>query len=302
MASINSMMIRLGFVLLLATCAPQIRAQDTLPAFNVVLRSGNKVLVSWTNAYGKKIRQLSIQRSADSQRLFKTIMTIPDPTVLQNGYLDSRSPDTSQFYRLYILLDSGRYVFSKSQKAKTSVPARAVEKKEYVVIKNDKNPEVSPLPEKKDPPKITEVPVVVKPIHYYTVKRADTIKGRIPDAELRKFRDSISYRTKDTLLVSHPDTLYIRPFVPRDVFRPSPYIFTDRRGLLNIQLPQAGRKKYRVSFFEADKSPLFEIREVAEKVLIMEKSNFMHAGWYLFELYEDGVLLEKNRFYISKDF
>ena len=66
-----------------------VTGQDTLPDFSAVIRRGNKVLISWSNPYGGRIRQLSIQRSGDSLRAFKTIMTIPDPTVLQNGFLDA---------------------------------------------------------------------------------------------------------------------------------------------------------------------------------------------------------------------
>lgn len=285
-------------ILLTAFALPSL-SQDTLPRFNAELRGTNRVLVSWTNPYGRKIRQLSIQRSADSLRMFKTIMTLPDPTVLQNGYLDTRTPDTSQFYRLYILLDSGRYVFSNSKRAtrpRPSPPPAATQPTSTGAPKPGKPVNTTPVTTPTEPAK------PLPPPHYFTIKRGDTLKGRIEDSQLRRFRDSISLKTKDTLLITHPDTITIRPFVPRDVFRPSAYIYTDRKGQLNIMLPLAGRKRYRVRFFDTNKHPLFEIKEIRDKELIMEKSNFMRAGWYHFELYEDGQLLEKNRFYIMKDF
>jgi len=34
----------------------------------------------------------------------------------------------------------------------------------------------------------------------------------------------------------------------------------------------------------------------------LDKANFLHAGWFRFELYENGQLKEKHRFYIPKDF
>jgi hypothetical protein len=37
-------------------------------------------------------------------------------------------------------------------------------------------------------------------------------------------------------------------------------------------------------------------------VLLLDKANFMQAGWYLFEIYEDGKLLEKNKLFINRDF
>jgi hypothetical protein len=57
-----------------------------------------------------------------------------------------------------------------------------------------------------------------------------------------------------------------------------------------------------VKFFEEDKSPLFEIREVRDAVLLLDKANFMQAGWYLYEIYEDGKLLEKNKLFVGRDF
>jgi len=37
-------------------------------------------------------------------------------------------------------------------------------------------------------------------------------------------------------------------------------------------------------------------------MLTLDKSNFIHAGWFKFELYEDGQLKEKNKLLIPKDF
>src|SRR5689334_12415066 len=86
-------------------------AQDTLPRFSIVNRGKDRIIISWTNPYGQQIKQLSIQRSFDSLRNFKTILTVPDPTVPQNGYVDTKATNDHMFYRLYILLDSGRYSF-----------------------------------------------------------------------------------------------------------------------------------------------------------------------------------------------
>jgi hypothetical protein len=47
---------------------------------------------------------------------------------------------------------------------------------------------------------------------------------------------------------------------------------------------------------------LFELKDIRDQVLLLDKANFQHAGWFLFEIFDDGILMEKNRFYISKDF
>lgn len=319
-----------GLILLLC-CFPatMLQAQDTLPSFSAVRKPGNKVLISWTNPYGKNIRQLSIQRSNDSARLFKSIVSIPDPVVLKNGYVDAKSPDTSQYYRLYILLDSGRYVFSKSRRAvkyvapppappvvkkpegkpKAPPPAAGVRPPRPELTDADKddenrkarnNPAVRPtesVPKKPAPP-----PAPIIPERIYQIKRADTLKGTLLESKLKRFRDSINLKTKDTLVSIVNDTLIIKPFIAKEVFKTSRYIFTDKSGLLHIELPEATRRAYQILFYEEDKTFLFEVKNIKDQVLLIDKANFQHAGWFLFELIEDGKMIEKNRFFIGKDF
>ena len=47
---------------------------------------------------------------------------------------------------------------------------------------------------------------------------------------------------------------------------------------------------------------LFELKDVKEKNFKIDKTNFYHSGWFKFELYENGELLEKNKFYLPKEF
>jgi len=47
---------------------------------------------------------------------------------------------------------------------------------------------------------------------------------------------------------------------------------------------------------------LFELKDIKQKNFKLDKTNFYHAGWFRFELYEDGKLLEKHKFYLEKDF
>src|SRR6266508_1623339 len=94
-------------VLLILTCTlfSISRAQEILPNFSVVTKGNKKVIVSWTNQY-PVTTQISIQRSKDSTRGFATILTVPDPTTTQNGFVDSKAPDANQFYRLFIVQES----------------------------------------------------------------------------------------------------------------------------------------------------------------------------------------------------
>jgi hypothetical protein len=47
---------------------------------------------------------------------------------------------------------------------------------------------------------------------------------------------------------------------------------------------------------------LFELNNITEKALTLDKSNFIHSGWFRFELYNGDQLVERHRFYVPKDF
>lgn len=85
-------------------------------------------------------------------------------------------------------------------------------------------------------------------------------------------------------------------------FVPSSYVYTNKEGYVFINLPDAPQKKYHIKFFEEDGTPLFELKNIADKALTLDKANFFHGGWFNFELYHDEKLLERHKFYLSKMF
>jgi hypothetical protein len=82
---------------------------------------------------------------------------------------------------------------------------------------------------------------------------------------------------------------------------PSRRIYTAREGNIQLNLANAEAKKYSVRFFDEADKPLFELNKIKDDLLIIEKVNFLHAGWFYFEVYESGKLIERNKFYIPKD-
>ena len=84
-------------------------------------------------------------------------------------------------------------------------------------------------------------------------------------------------------------------------FVPSKLVYTGRDNNVIIALPDAEKKKYSIKFFEEDGSPVFELKKITESYLTLDKVNFLHAGLFNFEIYSDGVLLEKHKVYIPKD-
>ncbi|RYF83847.1 MAG: hypothetical protein EOO03_15205 [Chitinophagaceae bacterium] len=82
---------------------------------------------------------------------------------------------------------------------------------------------------------------------------------------------------------------------------PSKWIYTAKDQNVVIHLPGAALKNYSVSFFDELEKPVFELNNLKEEYLIIEKVNFVKAGWYSFKLYESGKLVETNKFFIAKD-
>jgi hypothetical protein len=289
------------------------KAQDTLPSFTVKNRSG-KIIVSWTNNY-PAIRQISIQRSSDSANGFRSILTVPDPKAITNGYLDSRAPDTVSYYRLFLLLDSSHYVFTSGKKAVRDTIVAVVPPPPPVVVA-EVTPQlvvdtaatvsntrvINQANVERDGPKMKDnvkTPFKDKPLVIETtiyIKRRDSVIGQITDRVYKRFKDSVLTKTKDTLVIKSFDTIVIKP-----VYRPSQYVFTDKDGNVVILLGRISDNKYAIKFFDEDNSPLFELQDVKESPLTLEKINFQHAGWFYFELYENETLKERHKFFIPRD-
>ena len=93
-------------------------AQEILPKFTIKELDG-KISISWRNNYPKEVKGINIQRSYDSIKRFSTIATVPNPKIIANGFIDKHPPYNKMYYRLFIVFDSGLYVFSESQRPYT---------------------------------------------------------------------------------------------------------------------------------------------------------------------------------------
>ena len=204
-------------------------AQEVLPKYSVTNAGKNRIIIGWVNNY-PVTKQISIQRSHDSLKNYKTILSVTDPTAIQNGFADTKAPNDHMYYRLFINLDKGQFFFTEVKKPDTSKLA------ENLIVKEIKNNEV------KQPP------------------------------------------------VKKPD------------FVPSFYVYTNKDGYVFVNLPDADRKKYHIKFFEENENLLFELKNIKEPALTLDKANFIHSGWFTFELYNEEKLVEKNKFYLSKEF
>jgi hypothetical protein len=90
--------------------------------------------------------------------------------------------------------------------------------------------------------------------------------------------------------------------IKKSAFVPSFYVYTNKDGYVFINLPDAEKQKYHIKFFEEDNSFLFEIKNDKQPGLTLDKTNFLHAGWFNFELYNDEKLVERHKFHLGRDF
>lgn len=72
----------------------------------------------------------------------------------------------------------------------------------------------------------------------------------------------------------------------------------EQNGDVVIVVPSGSAGHYKVRFFDESNALLFEVRQITEAPLIVEKVNFLHAGIFQYELYHDNSLIEKSRFRI----
>lgn len=256
-------------------------AQDSLPDFSVINKGNNRIVISWNNRY-KLTRQITIQRSADSLGNFSSIVTVPDPLNRQNGYLDAKAADDKMFYRLYILIDGSFFVYTKSKRSvlEGAVP---ITRNEITV----------PLPETDSALKkvLDKISNVKNPDQPLTTEEILILK-KYQNNKLNKISDSVS-RKIDAVIKIKPKPELILP-----MYR----VVSNKDGLVQINLTDFAEKKYTIRFYEDDESFLFELKNIKESPLLLDKSNFYHAGWFKSELYDNGKLQEKNRFFIPKDF
>lgn len=129
----------------------------------------------------------------------------------------------------------------------------------------------------------------------------DKLYKELDQLSYNQFKDSIFNFTKDTLTRKDKTTVWWMPFKPAEISEswvPSVYVFTNTKGNLAIELPNTQSKRYSLFIYDG-KILLYNISNLQEDKWIIEKSNFYHRGWYNFELYCNGELLERNKFLLQ---
>jgi len=105
------------------------------------------------------------------------------------------------------------------------------------------------------------------------------------------------YNTWDAAWIKTPDTPGLRHMDGAS----TRYVRRERNSDLVISIPDGENGKYKVRFFDEEDRFLFEIKQIRDSLLIVEKLNFQHAGLFQYEIYKGEILVERNTFLIKKD-
>jgi hypothetical protein len=233
--------------------------QDTLPSFSIIERSG-KIIIGWTNP-NPELKQIIIQRSLDSSKGFRSIISMPDPRAYTNGYLDKPADSATYYYRLFCTKPGGRYFFTETKKAIKEKPKTIISKEADLFT-----------------PATTEEPVFNatnrQKIELPKLTGNNTDPGKM-DKTIKK--DSV---------------------VNENIFQPSGLIFTNAEGHLIIVLPDPEKKNFSLNVYQEDGEIVFRMKNIKESKLLIDKSNFISSGWFKYELFEGQKSREKNKFFI----
>ncbi len=269
----------------------QIKAQDNLPHFNVALRN-DKINISWINK-NSRIIQVNIQRSSDSLTGFKTIASIEQPKLNFFEFIDTKSSNLNQNYRLYILEEGGNYQFTNSQK-----PVFVIEPKSIKVsVQNDQIIQPNKLLPQNQPTLNKEkIDVSLKSSSDSSIiVVSENIKNSnntlsLNDTRITKFARLNKILSPTKLLVINKQELNY----------PHIYTFINPQGQLEIVQPLIKDKLLNFVFYKDDGNKIFVLNNVKENQFVLDKTNFLQSGWFYFELYEKDKFITKQKFYLPK--
>lgn len=267
-------------VLFICLTAIAASGQQVLPAITVKNLNG-KIVVSWLNEYKKPIQNILIQRSYDSLKNYSTVGTVLNPQNTENGYPDANPPYNKMYYRITITFEGGTYVIGPATR-----PVKEVYEPEPIDITAipQSAVETSPLSPEIDSSENTEMTLTKKVDNLPETKNIANKKN-----DLSKGNSNITIKT-----ITPPKRIIETAY-------PSVRVFTSKQNIVVIHIAEAITRKYHIKFFDENEKQVFEVKKIPEDYLFLEKSNFVHSGWFRFEIYEDGILFEKNKVFVGKD-
>ena len=144
-------------------------AQDKLPNFSVKNAGNNRMIIGWINNF-QNVKQISIQRSFDSVKNYKTILSVADPKAVQNGFADTKAPNDHMWYRIFYVLEAGKFYFTAAEQPVIDT-TRATAKEEEIV-------NIAPVLKK---------PEGFVPSFYVYTNKDGYVFINLPDADQKKY-------------------------------------------------------------------------------------------------------------------
>lgn len=263
-------------------------SQDTLPKISVKHKQA-KVIVSWVNPYSDVVL-INIQRSADSLKNFKTILSVADPGALTNGFLDSKAPDLKQFYRIYVQREGGKYFFTDPLKP---TPDTAKPK-----------PKTPPAATKTTAPKTATSPPA-DPAATELTQTQNGSGGDEADPRNPNFKPEKNSNQKvkfSNTKSPGADTSKVAQAPIREMKPPPVYIFVNSVGQVIVITPEDKKSLYTVKFVtESSGQPALTLAKIKDSHITLDKTNFHSSGWYKCEIYENEKYRSNLRVFIPKD-
>ena len=229
---------RLSFVALLfsfATLSVKAQTQQytppVLPDFMALIKTG-KIQLEWLSGF-TNVRQIGVQRSLDSVLNFYTIAYASYPTQTRNVFLDNKPLPGSNYYRLFILFDNGKYMYSKTILAVQDSTISASQKLTVEDIKDLKGG--APTTSEKAPEK-----VVWHPSNTVYTTADGNVNINLPDAADKKY--SVKFFEPNGVFLFEIDEVK------------SPFLILEKAiflhsGWFNFELYEDGKLKEKWSFF-----------------------------------------------------
>ena len=253
---------------------------QSLPSFQAIAVKGSTT-ISW-NAPSEKLTLLVIQKSLDSLNGFKSIASMPDPNTPGNGYVDKNNIDLNYYYRIFYAGSNGKYYFSDAKKA---------------YLKLDQ-PIVHPIPtadhvkpvlliENKDPA-IPVMPAVSSIDTLASIAKKELIESVIPPKE-------------DTINTGFHIHLITEKIEQESNLTTHPFLFVSKDNHLMLILPETHKRKFQLQVWKEDGTHVFNMKNIKDAQLLIDKSNFIYSGWFTYEISEGERLKEKGKFFIPAD-
>lgn len=267
-----------GFLFIFLLCFSTIIFAQTALTNVAANYTGGKIILSWFNQSSKPIQNIAIQRSYDSLKNFTTIGSVLNPQNIENGFADNNPPYRKMYYRVFVAFEGGSFEYTKSLSAKYETSFK-------LDLEKSKNATtfLYPIRDKGELP-ISSIPSISKKLNPVSSTPHEKDKIGNPTIKIDPAKNG------DVKVENSIDKPY-----------PSLKVFTAKTNAVTIEIPDYENRKYVVRFYTEGNDFLFELNKITSPKLYIDKVNFERSGWFKFELFEDGKLIERNRIYIPKD-